>query len=222
MLEKLLEIETVSIVFLGDFNPIILQPFWLQGKGLIRESEAENAKVEVIHNEIARFALDDWAKIEITKERCEFKSSKEPYFEPLKDLASSIFKILRETPIRALGINHIYDLRMPDEDSFIRLGYFLTPLNVWEGNLDNPRLLNLEIFEAQRKDGEKGNRRVRINSSDQKIQYGVVVNVNDHFDLNIDGKKSNAVTLLEDKWKESFVQSKILTESLFKQFGLLS
>lgn len=149
MFEKLLEIETVSIVFIGDFNPIILQPFWLQSKGLVRESEAENAKVEVIHNEITRFELDDWAKIEITKERCEFKSSKEPYFEPLKDLAASIFKILRETPIRALGINHIYDLKMPNENMYNGLGSFLTPLGLWEENLENPKLLNLEIFEAK-------------------------------------------------------------------------
>ena len=57
MFENILEIETFSIVFVGDFNPVILQPFWLANKGLIRESEATNAKVEVIHNEVVKFEL---------------------------------------------------------------------------------------------------------------------------------------------------------------------
>lgn len=220
MVAKLLEIETVSIVFVGDFNPIILQPFWLVSKGLIRESEAENAKVEVIHNEIVKFELDDWAKIEITKNRCIFETSKEPYFEPIKDLTSSIFKILRETPIKALGINHIYDLRLPNEEKYKQLGMILTPLKYWEEELKDPRLLNIEIFESVRKDGEPGNRRVRISPSDQKIQYGIVVKVNDHFDLNSGNDRINAVAQLEKHWSESFVQSLRITENLLKQIEL--
>lgn len=51
MLDKYLKIETLSVVFIGDFNPVIIQPFWLSQKTLIRDDEAENAKVEVIHNE---------------------------------------------------------------------------------------------------------------------------------------------------------------------------
>lgn len=220
MFEKLLEIETISLVFVGDFNPIIFQPFWLESKGLIRESEAENAKVEVIHNEIVKYELDDWAKIEITKNRCEFKSSKEPYFEPLKDLATSVFKILRETPVRALGINHIFDCKMPNEEKYIELGNMLTPLDIWAKDFDNPRLMNLEILEMKRRDGESGNRRVRINPSDQKIQYGVVVNVNNHFDLNAEGAKINAVAQLEKVWRDSYDQSRDIAQNLFSQIGL--
>jgi len=132
----------------------------------------------------------------------------------------SVFKILRETPIRALGLNHIYDLKMPNEGKFKELGSFLTPLELWKENLGNPKLLNLEIFESKRKDGERGNRRIRINPSDQKIQFGVVVNVNDHFDLNIEGERINAVAQLEKHWNESFFQSKNIVESLFTQIGL--
>ncbi len=221
MFEKLLEIETVSIVFIGDFNPIILQPFWLESKGLIRESEAIKAKVEVMHNEIVKYELDDWVNIEITKNRCEFKTSKVPYFEPVKDLATSVFKILRETPIKALGINHIYDLKMQSEEKYFELGKILTPLDIWSKDLDNPRLLNLEIFEAERKDGEKGHIRIRINPSDQKIQYGVVVNVNSHFDLQSGDLMLSAVVQLEKNWLKSFEQSRNIVQNLLSKTGIL-
>ncbi len=58
-----LEAYTLSIVFVGDFNPAIIQPYWLANKKLIREQEAENAKVGILHNEITKFNID-WATIE--------------------------------------------------------------------------------------------------------------------------------------------------------------
>lgn len=215
MFEKILEIETLSIVFLGDFNPIIFQPFWLYSKGLIRENEATDAKVEVIHNEVVKFDINDWASIEVTKNRCEFKSSKKPYFEPLKDLASSIFKILRETPLKSFGINHIYDCKIPNEELYIDLGRRLTPLELWGENMNDPRLNTLEIMESNRIDGEKGNRRIRITPSDQKIQFGVTVNINNHFDLKQGDKYLNAISQLEKHWADSFKNSELIASKLF-------
>jgi len=49
MLNDYLQIHAISIVFLGDFNPKIIQPFWLVNKKLIREQEGTEAKIEVIH-----------------------------------------------------------------------------------------------------------------------------------------------------------------------------
>jgi hypothetical protein len=121
--EKYLQKESLSIVFLGEFNPVILQPFWLLNKGLIREEEAKNAKVGVIHNEIVKYELD-WVGIEISKQRCEFKTTKSPYFYPMRDLAISVFKILRETPLKALGINHIFDFQLPSAENIMILAIY--------------------------------------------------------------------------------------------------
>jgi len=142
MLERYLQIETLSIVFIGDFNPVILQPFWLANKNLIREDEASNANVEIIHNDIVKFDLD-WVVIEITKNRCQFRTNKSPYFEAVKDLATSVFRILKETPIKALGINHVFDLSLRNAEEYYEFGNVLTPLNIWSDSLNKPRLLNL-------------------------------------------------------------------------------
>ncbi len=218
MFEKYLQIETLSLVLAGDFNPVILQPFWLANKNLIRETEAENADVEVIHNDLVKYSLNDWAGIEITKNRCEFKSTKEPYFEILKDLITSSFRVLNETPIRALGMNHIFDLKLPNEDAYLKFGHSLSNLNFWEDSIKDPKLLNIEIIEVDRYDEEIGQRRVRISPTDQQqIKYGVTVNINNHFDLNKPEKKINAVDQLEKKWKDSFEQSRLILNSIFSK-----
>jgi hypothetical protein len=100
LFKESLQIKTMSIVLIGDFNPVIIQPFWLASRKLIREQEAQNAHVEIIHNELVKFELD-WVSIEITKNRFEAKSSQEPYFDPMRDLCVGIFEFLRETPIKS-------------------------------------------------------------------------------------------------------------------------
>ena len=66
MLNDYLQIYNLSIVIAGEFNPIITQPFWLSSKKLIREQEAQNAKVEIMHPEVVKFSLD-WVKVEATR-----------------------------------------------------------------------------------------------------------------------------------------------------------
>jgi hypothetical protein len=54
------KIYLLSIVFIGDFNPSIIQPFLLRAKNLIikeEEEEAENAVINVIHHELVRFVI---------------------------------------------------------------------------------------------------------------------------------------------------------------------
>src|SRR5690606_31806467 len=163
-----------SIVLIGDFNPAIVQPFWLANRKLIREKEAQNAKMGVVHNEISKFNID-WAHFEITRMRFEIKTTKEPYFEPLRDLIVEIFKILKETSIKNVSINHLryYDLR--DKERHFNFGNKLVPLNNWTEYLRDPRLQTLNIVEKERQDGRKGHYRVTIQSPDIDLstKYGV-------------------------------------------------
>ncbi|NVN93984.1 MAG: hypothetical protein HXX18_01745 [Bacteroidetes bacterium] len=220
MLEKYLQIEALSIVFIGDFNPVIFQPFWLSSKELIREDEAKNAKIDIIHNEIVKYELD-WINIEITRNRCVFKTTKEPYFDPLKDLVIGIFKILNETPIKSFGLNHTYELSLQTKEKYYNFGSKLTPLNYWDEELNDPRLMQLEVFEKERSDFKNGSRRIRITpSSDQTIPFGVSININNHYDLKSEVKKIDYITLLEDNWKTTFVQTKDIVNKLLIKIDL--
>jgi len=210
------QIRTLSIVFLGNFNPTIVQPFWLSSKGLIREHEAESAKVNLIHDELTRYDLG-WVVIEISRSRFELKTSQEPYFSPVKDLAVSIFTILSETPISSFGINHIFHYAFPREDIYYEFGNRLTPLNNWKPFMKDPRLFKLEMFEESRTDGKDGSYRISIQPSDQKLstKFAASVNINDHYSFKGTPNKAILHELVRS-WDDSFSRSDDITEQIWK------
>ncbi|MCK9613513.1 MAG: hypothetical protein PHR81_11800 [Bacteroidales bacterium] len=218
MLKDYLQVNSLSIVFIGDFNPVIIQPFWLANKKLIKEQEAVDTDVELIHNELVKFDLG-WASTEITKKRFEVRTAKEPYFEPLRDLVISIFTILPETPIEAMGINHIMHFALPDKDKFYEFGNKLAPLNNWEDVINNPRVLSFEVHEKERKDGLPGFVRIKVRPSDQNIQYGVSININDHYALSPgeNGRNGEMMKCLKDNWANSYTRADEIIEKLWEK-----
>lgn len=217
-LNNLIEVETLSIVVVGDINPTIIQPFWLFSKKLIREEEASNASIEIIHNEIVKWELD-WVSLEITKNRCQLKTNKKPYFDLTRDLAASIFKILKETPLHSLGINHIYDLSLQNKEQYYKFGNSLSPLNNWDDSLNDPRLLQLEIIENERKDNYRGKYRIRVSPADKNISFGVSININDHYVFQNENSNNGMgiIQILETKWEYSFQRSEKIVNNLLEK-----
>jgi hypothetical protein len=214
MLNEYLQIYTFSTVVIGDFNPVIVQPSWLSNKKLIREQEAQNAKIEIIHNEITKFSID-WATFEISRDRFEIRTTQEPYFDPIKDLFVSIFQILKETPIRTVGFNHLKYYALPDEDRYYKFGNKLAPLNNWTDSLNDPRLINLEIIELKRKDKQEGQYRIKIQPSDIKLStnYGILININDHFVV----ENNDLIKTISNNWKNSFNRSSEVAETIWSK-----
>ncbi|HPN71453.1 MAG TPA: hypothetical protein PLZ32_18120, partial [Saprospiraceae bacterium] len=198
-------------------NPIIITPSWLALKNLIREEESTNANVDVIHNDLVQYDLD-WVSLRITRKRCEFRTIKTPYFDTVKDLASSIFQILKETPIHSIGINHIFELRLPDEKIYYQFGNQLTNLEIWKDDLSDARLMNLEIIETSRKDSLQGRYRVRISSTGESSKYGVRIDINDHLDF--EGDSSSAVKFLLSNWENSFERSSKTVSNFIDKMNL--
>ena len=184
MLEKYLHLEARSIVLLGNFNPSIFHPAWFASKGLIPDCESESAKIEVVTTEITRFEIGDWLKVEILRNRCEFKTFKKPYFPILKDLVISIFNILKETPIDAVGFNIIYGLSLVNKQNYFSFGNKLAPLSIWDDFMLEPRLNHLEIV-SMKQDGDNFVRRIDISPANPefKLNFGVSANVNNHLAL---------------------------------------
>ena len=215
-----MQIYNLSIVIIGDFNPVIIQPFWLAHKKLIREQEAQTAKVEIIHQEIVRYSLD-WVNIEITKDKFTLSSKQEPFFEPLKDLVTSIFSILTETPLRAIGLNHLKHFAIPDKTKHYQFGNILAPLSNFKDSFEEPRLLNLEIIEQPRKDAFKGTIRARIYPSDMKLSFGVAIDINDHYDISSEKNNSanEMVKILTNQWSFSLKKSEEIVENIWSKIN---
>jgi hypothetical protein len=201
MLSENRQINMLSIVVIGDFNPVIIQPFWLLSKKLIKEEEAETAKVDLIHNELVQFHIKDWLYLQVTREKLEVKTTQEPYFDAVRDLVVSIFTYLKETPLRAFGINHSRHYTI-DEKRYYDLGDKIAPLSNWNKLLKNPEVLSVEILQKGETNRPGGEIRIQIRPSDSiKKRFTFMTNVNDHSVVN---EARLLVTLLKENWQNSF------------------
>lgn len=213
------KIYDLSIVLVGDINPVIIQPFWLVNKGLIQETEGENTNVEVIHNEIVKFELD-WVSFEITRQRIQLRTSKESHFPMIRDLIVSIFKILKDTPLKNLGINHIMHFEFK-EDTYLNLGKGLAPFENWTDIMSNPRLQQIEMTDQPRQDGYRGHYRVRIAPSELIRPFGVSMNINDQYNRQEQTLGSiELITILNSAWADSLSRAKNTHEQLWQKLKI--
>lgn len=206
----------MNIVFLGDFNTKIFQPAWFSREGLLNKQEADAANIHIVHQDITSFSLD-WLNFEVTPMRLVMATAQEPYFEFIKDLAIGTFKLLRHTPIRAMGINKDVDFILESEAKWHAFGDLLTPKNLWQEIINKPGMSNISM-EGIRTDGLKGYIQVRVGPS-KKFKPGVYINVNDHFEIqnsNLMGCEE-IIGILEKNWNNSVERSKQIISHLWRK-----
>ena len=195
--------QSISIVLLGDFNPKIFHPIWFSAQGLIREKEAEESSLNIVHPEIVNFSLD-WCKVEVTRERFVISTSQESSYEPLRDLVRGTFEILSHTPLRMLGINIEMHFRMGSIEEWHAFGHKIAPKDIWEKELKNPGTISL-IIEGVRPEGLEGYIRVETSPS-VRVHPGIHFRVNDHYTIKgIDSSigATEIIRILENEWLNS-------------------
>ena len=107
------EIQTLSIVLLGKFNPAIFSPSWLAKAKIITEAEAEAATVNLIHPEIAQFTVEKF-RFEVQKERFQVTTTVEPFVQLLDAVVNLFKEQLPHTPTDKMGINYRGPLPLGD------------------------------------------------------------------------------------------------------------
>jgi len=197
------ETNGLSVVLLGNFNPKIFQPQWFAAQGLLRGLEAEDADIEIVHNDITIFCLD-WLRLEVTRERFLAATEQEAYFEILIDFINGAFSLLKHTPIGMMGINSDAHYRLRSEEKWHGIGDKLAPKDVWKGILEKPGMRRLDMYEP-RENGPKGHARIRVEPS-KKCHPGIYVNYNDHFEVedppNVIGCEE-IISMLLFHWQQS-------------------
>lgn len=208
------DVQTLSLVLVGNFNPKIFHPSWLAKNELIRNHEAENANIELIHNDVSIFSLE-WLKIQIMLDKFSAITEQEPYFEVTRDLVAGIFKLLQHTPISAIGINRGAHIQMRSKDSWNELGHILAPKERWETALKKPGTLRLSV-RGERKDEYSGHQNVRFEPS-SRIDPGVFIEFNDHFNI-VENKTTSTndqlMDILIEKWETNKTEFDTIVDSL--------
>ena len=212
------EISGVSIVLLGDFNPAIFTPPWFALHKLLPESVADNATLQVAHQQVTAFDAD-WLHLRVTSERFSAETSLAPHIR-LCDLVLRVFKeYLHHTPLRGFGINRTAHFQVKSISERDQIGRKLAPVEPWGdwgeqiglGDEQNGmRSLTMTRVAPQgRPKGDSINITVEPSTRIVDGKFGVYVGINDHYSKEnaSPGTTPYLMDLLEENFETSIKRS---------------
>jgi hypothetical protein len=175
-----LEIEGVSVVVLGDFNPAMFRPMWFSRNGLVRDEEPASAATEsgsVIVTPATAFFTMGWLSVHVLTERLEMSTVDAAQFSTLRDVAAGTMQLLSHTPARAAGINYDCHFRL-EPNAWVDISGHVVDLERWRGVLESPTLQTV-VLQGARPEGREGSIRLKVESS-PRVRPGVYIQVNEH------------------------------------------
>lgn len=182
---------------------------------MLRSAEADAAKIQVISPQITSFNTE-WLELRVTQERFQAETLQEAYNESLRDLTLGAFQLLSHTPISRMGLNRHFHFRMADKDRWHLVGDSLAPKQPWGNILDAPGMRSLTMEGVKSKEG-KGYVRVTVEPSN-RIQPGVYIAVNDHYELEVEVKgvagTALALEILKTCWVDSMKESRTIADRI--------
>lgn len=189
------EIFTSSIVVVGDFNPAIFSPDWLERNNLIGEGDATVAREGraggqlLVSHQVTSFETE-WFALQVLENQFTL-SSKGVLSPAFKDLAVGVFQLVPQTPVRAIGLNFIGQFKLSTLEEQHKIGDVFAPKDIWNtlypeefyAGLEN---LTMRIQHGSREKGADSNDEKRITlQRTNRFKYGVSLSFNDHHDLTV-------------------------------------
>jgi hypothetical protein len=172
--------ESASVVLLGNFNPAIVNPWWMVHHNLLSEDAVEDVEELVTLPRLSVFQAD-WLRSEVTDNRMQFSTVDPLAYSRLKDLALAVLHLLPELPLGAMGLNRTFQIEMESDQAWHRVGDRLVPKKFWNDLVNLPGTRSL-LIEGARTDEYAGNIRIRMEPS-VTVKFGVFVEHNDHYVL---------------------------------------
>lgn len=212
------EILTSAIVAVGDFNPAIFSPDWLERNDLIGEGDADTAREGsqgrqmLVSHQVTTFETE-WFALQILENQFSL-TSKGAFSPAFKDLAVGIFQLVPHTPVTAVGLNFQGHYKLADEDEYYRLGDVLAPKDIWQDLFPRETAglsdLTIQIQNWTRGEPLKTNdqRLISVQPS-KKIKFGVYLSYNDHHDLSPINEENptpgeRVATVIDNEWESSW------------------
>ncbi|MBI5478902.1 MAG: hypothetical protein HY906_08605 [Deltaproteobacteria bacterium] len=205
------EVEGLSIVLVGNFNPAIFQPTWLARQGLISDAAATNAEIDIIRPELTSFKVGG-LKLLVQLDRFQAEAVTPDEAGRVRDLVVGTFRILEHTPVRQMGINRHMHFRMASETVWHAVGHRLAPKEAWKGLLENPGTRSL-VIEGQRPGSPSRRFAVTVQPS-QRVQPGVYIGTNEHYEASGDEGPAGLMEMLAAQFEPSQQYARQLAENL--------
>jgi len=214
------EILTSSIVVLGNFNPAIFSPDWLERNQLIGEEDAgvardgSEGRSMIISKQVATFETA-WFVLQVLDNQFAL-TSKGAFSPAFKDLAVGIFQLVPHTPVTALGLNFMGHFKLTTEAEYHRVGDVLAPKDIWATLYpdETAGLADLTIRIQRWTRGKplktKDEKRISVQQSN-KFKFGIYLSYNDHHDVTTivdDQTPAERVAIIVDNdWESSWTDA---------------
>lgn len=213
------ELFSSAIIAVGDFNPAIFSPDWLERNGLIGKDDAETVRDGsqgqplLVSHQVATFETK-WFALQVLENQFSL-TSKDALSPAFKDLAVGIFQLVPHTPVGAVGLNCFGHYKLASEDEYHRVGDVLAPKAIWKFLYpgESPGLADLTIRIQCAPRGEplktKDEKRISVQPS-SKIKFGVFLSYNDHHDLStsddddVRPAAERVADVIENQWESSW------------------
>ena len=222
------ERQSLSVVFLGSFNPRIFHPTWFERENLVRPSELTQSLSEgneglLVTPDLSRCEIGPEISIECLTNRLALHSATTLGEERLRSLATGIIEKLPHTPITSIGINHTLVYEISKEDDWHRIGDILVPKDdIWAKVMEGrPGMAILRV-----EDFRPGPPPVRIWATIEPIRephppYRFQIHVNWHGDIPQDSPDGEsraelASQFIDSQWESALDFGPTLADRLFQ------
>ena len=215
------EIDGISIVVVGNFNPAIFTPAWFALHELLPEEAAASASLQIAHPEITQFQ-SNWLNLQVTTDQFIAQTTQAPYIR-VCDLAVRVFKEhLPHTPLRAFGINRDVHFCVDMRSEKDRIGRTLAPVEPWgtwgqqlgtsgeQGGMTSLTMTQVAI------EGRPADDQINVTVGPSRIGEGILgvyVRVNDHHTAGeTDGLKASGrlMEILEKNFDNSLANGEMI------------
>lgn len=212
------EILTSAIVAVGDFNPAIFSPDWLEGNDLIGKGDAEavreksQGKSLIVSHQVTAFETK-WFALQVLENQFSL-TSKDALSPALKDLAVGIFQLLSHTPVTAVGLNFLAHFKLASEEEYHHVGDELAPKKIWNALYPDEAagLADLTIRIQRGVRGEslksKDEKRISLQPSNM-FKFGAFLAYNDHHDVSAPSEDNlkpaeRVAAIIDKEWEVSW------------------
>lgn len=208
--------EAMSVVLLGAFNPAIFHPSWFVAEELLPPLDDGGFTLHVAHQQVTAFDAG-WLSLHADATRLDASTEDPSAFDALRDLVLGTVRLLRHTPVRAVGVNTGAHYRLSDTAAWEELLTRYAPLSSWQSMLSEPQLGTLSVV-AGRPDAIPGALRITIEPS-SRVDPGAYVHLNDHFEHGQEASEGPpsadfAIEVLTKHWADAQQRGRELTEAV--------
>ena len=219
------EIDGVSAILVGSFNPAIFTPAWFAMHDLLPAGIADSADLAVAHKQMTMFNAD-WLRLEVTPDQFNVETVQAPHVR-IHDLVLRVFgEHLHHTPLTAFGINRNVHFQVGSLAARDQLGRTLAPVEPWgpwrqELGLDGEHggmtsLTMTQVDPEGRPVGGRINVKVEPSIRTGNGRTGVYVGVNDHYAADDTGPATagRLIDLFEGNFQSSLSRSEQIVDHI--------